>query len=300
MLTNFFSNTKPVNSIILITLFFCYVIIGFFTGYTETIGLGLFIWFFILFGVVNFITSRNNLTFDNSYFFLFFIMLFGYFPNTITIDSFFYSNLVLTLYVRRVYSLQSSKNSLKKLFDSGLWIGISFLIEPVSVIFFSMTYFSVTLHQHIDYKRLFAPIFGFIAPIILSFTYNFWYDQQDNFYRLFQWNLQYDISLYDSFSYKFSIGIILLLTIIGLFLKTPRTLAIKNTFRKSWMLLIFHFFLSCVLILIVPDKNGIELLYLFFPVAVIIANGFELFQKKWFADIILLLLFLGGIVSYII
>ncbi|CAM1341665.1 DUF6427 family protein [Tenacibaculum amylolyticum] len=300
MLTNFFSNTKPVISVFIIGLFLCYTTIGFFIGTVPLVSFGLFFWFFVLFGVANFVNSRNNLTFDNSFFFLFFVILLGYFSEAIQLNSIFYASLILMIYMRRVYSLQSPKNSIKKLFDSGFWIGICFLIEPFSILFFLMTYFAIILHQHLDYRKLLTPILGLLTPCIIFFTYHFWYDSMDNVYALLDWYTSYDFTIYTNVKYQFSIGVLLFLLLISLFLKTPKALAVKNAFRKNWILISLHLLLALVLMVIIKDRNGTEILYLLFPVTIIIANGFELFQKKWFADIILLLIFLGSFVPFLL
>lgn len=298
MLTNFFSNTKPVNSLFIIALFVCYLVIGFFTEISFSLNISTFCWYLALFGFVNFVNSRNNLTFDNSYFFLFFVFLLGCFPTTVSVNSFFYSNLVLVIFVRRVYSLQSSKNITKKLFDSGLWLGVSFLIEPFSLVFSFFIYLAMILHQHVDFKKLFIPILGFVSPVILFFTYSFWYESLDSFYKLFYWYTYYDFTFYNQFPLKLILTGILSITFIALLLKTPKALAVKNKFRKSWILVCFHFLLALVLLIIVKDRNGTEILYILFPSAIILANGFELFQKKWFADIILILFLIISFGSY--
>ncbi|WP_299618501.1 DUF6427 family protein [uncultured Tenacibaculum sp.] len=298
MLTNFFSTTKPVNSMFIITLFICYVATGFFTDYVSLVNIPLFLWFLTLFAIVNFVNSRNDLTFDNSYFFLFFVLLLGFFPETFKINTTFYSNIVLTLYVRRVYSFQSSKNIIKKLFDSGFWIGISFLIEPFTLLFFPLTFLAILIHEHIDIRRILSPILGFLVPLLLFFTYCFWYDNIAQFEQLFNWNTSYDFSFYNNFRYIILFSLLLLLVTISSALKSPQTLRVKNTFRKSWILVCLHFFFSLLLLLVLRTRNGSEVLYILFPAALVIANGFELFRKKWFADIIILVILAASLLPY--
>ncbi|WP_299672633.1 DUF6427 family protein [uncultured Tenacibaculum sp.] len=299
MLTNFFSTTKPVNSMFIIGLFICYVVAGFFTNYVNLVNVPLFLWFLTLFAIANFVNSKNNLTFDNSYFFLFFIILLSFFPETFKINTFFYSNLILTIYIRRVYSFQSSKNIIKKLFDSGFWIGISFLIEPFTLVFFPLTFIGILIHQHIDIRRILTPIIGFSVPIILYFTYTLWYENPDDFNVLFNWYTNYDFSIYNTSRYLILFGLILLLVTISSILKTPKTLRVKNSFRKNWILICFHFFFSLILLLILKDRNGSEVLYIIFPAALVIANGFELFQKKWYADFILIAILSASLFTYL-
>ncbi len=300
MLTNFFSNTKPFTSVIIIALFFCYVLSGYFTGFINDLNFSLVFWFLVLFGLVNFIKSRNNLTFDNSYFFLVFVILIGYFPSVINIDSFFYSNFILLVYVRRMYSLQSSKNTIKKLFDCGFWMGISVIIEPFTIVLFPLTFLSIFIHQHIDYRRLITPLLGFVTPIIIYFTYCLWYDNEQTFYNLLGFTTYYDFSIYFSFIYKFSLSILLVFTFLAFVMKTPKTLSIKNEFRRSWILVTIHLLSIIILLIIYKDRSGAELAYLIFPCAIIIANGFELIQKKWFSDLIMIGFFIGSLVHYFI
>ncbi|SNR17615.1 DUF6427 family protein [Tenacibaculum jejuense] len=298
MLTNFFSTTKPVNSMFIIGLFACYVVTSFFTNYIDVVNIPLFLWFLTLFGIVNFVNSRNNLTFDNSYFFLFFCILLGFFPEVFKINTLFYSNLILIIYIRRVYSFQSSKNIIKKLFDSGFWIGISFLIEPYTLLFFPLTFIGILVHEHIDVRRIFTPIIGFSVPIILYFTYCFWYSELENFYNLLSWKTNYDFSIYNTSRYIILFSLLLILITLASILKTPKTFRVKNTFRKSWILICFHFFFSLVLVVLLSERSGTELLYIIFPAALIIANGFELFQKKWYSDIILIGILSASLLSY--
>ncbi len=298
MLTNFFGNTKPVNSVLIIALFLSYLFISYFFGSIVQINFTLFFLFIIQFAVVNFINSRNELTFDNSYFFLFFITLIGFFPKSIIINTSFYTNLTLLLFLRKVYSLQSSKTILKKLFDGGFWIGISFILEPFSVIFIILIYASVLYHQRLSYQTLFAPVFGFITPIILYFTYCFWFDKSQHFHLLFNWYTSYDFQFYNTLGYCISFGIVGVLLFFSWLYKSSKALNIKNTFRKNWILISIHFLLSVLLFLVVKIKNGSELLYLFFPTAIIIANGFELIQKKWYADIVLIVILCSSFITF--
>ena len=84
--------------------------------------------------------------------------------------------------------------------------------------------------------------------------------------------------------------------IFAIILKSPKALAILNTFRKNWILTFIHLIISLLIVLLINTKTGSELLYIFFPVSIILANGLELFEKKWFADVILLLFLICSIV----
>lgn len=300
MLANFFGKSKPVNFIVLFALFLCYFLIGIFF---KEFSINLFkelAWFIVLFAVYNFIIAKNQLTFDNSFAFLFLVLLIGFFRDTIAINTTFYASLTVLLFLRKVYSLQTNKKTFHKLFDGGLWLGISFLIEPYTAFFTVLLYASIYLHQRFTYQTLLIPVVGFIAPVLLYFTYCFWYDNTADFLALFQWKYAFDISFYSQSKFVFSIVFISVFLLISLLLKTPKTLAISNKFKRSWILILIHLSISVLVLLLTEDKTGTEFLYVLFPVSIILANGLELFQKTIYADVILLLFLLASFGEFLL
>ncbi|WP_272150475.1 DUF6427 family protein [Tenacibaculum aiptasiae] len=300
MLANFFGKSKPVNFVVLFALFLIYFSLSLFS---KELSFGLFkelLWFIVVFSVYNFIIAKNQLTFDNSYAFLFFVILLGFFPDTLNINNTFYACLTVLLFLRKVYSLQSSKNVFHKIFDGGLWLGFSFLIEPYTAIFIILLYLSIFLHQRFTYQTLLIPIIGFSSPVFLYFTYCFWYDKTEDFQLLFNWNFSYKLDFYLNTKYLFPIIFISFLTLSSILLKSPKALAVLNTFRKNWILTLTHLTISLSIIFLIKDKIGSELLFSFFPISVVLANGLELFQKRWFADLFVIAALACSIILYFI
>ncbi|NVK07592.1 DUF6427 family protein [Tenacibaculum sp.] len=294
MLANFFGKSKPINFIVLFVLFLGYFVLSIFSkelSFNLVKELG---WFLVVFSVYNFIIAKNLLTYDNSFAFLFFVILIGFFPDTIQINKTFYANLTILLFLRKVYSLQSSKNILHKLFDGGLWLGISFLIEPYAPLLLILLYLSIFLHQRFTYQTLLTPVIGFFAPVFLYFTYYFWYDNLEKFWLLFDWNFYPDLSFYSHEKYLLPILFIVFFLVASIILKSPKALAVKNKFRKNWILILAHLTITTAILLLVQDGSGSEFLYVFFPVSVILANGIEFFQKKWYADAIIILFLIAS------
>ncbi|RKF05236.1 hypothetical protein C8N26_0639 [Tenacibaculum lutimaris] len=294
MLANFFGKSKPINFIVLFVLFLGYFVLNIFSkelSFNLLTELG---WFLVVFSVYNFIIAKNLLTYDNSFAFLFFVILIGFFPDVININKTFYANLTVLLFLRKVYSLQSSKNVFHKLFDGGLWLGISFLIEPYTALLIILLYLSIFLHQRFTYQTLLIPIIGIFGPVFLYFTYCFWYDEVEKFTSLFNWNLYPDLSFYSHQKSLFPILFISFFLIASILLKSPRALSVPNKFRKNWILVLTQFVISTIIFLLVEDGSGTEFLYVFFPVSVILANGIEFFQKKWYADAIIILFLIAS------
>lgn len=298
MLANFFGKSKPVNFIVIFALFLCYFLVS---SFSQNFSIEIFkelFGFIVVFSVFNFIITKNNLTFDNSYAFLFYVIFIGCFNEVIKLNNIFYANITTLLFLRKVYSLQSNKNVLHKMFDGGLWLGISFLIEPLTAVFALLLYASIYVHKRITYQTLLTPIIGFLPPLFLYFTYCFWYDKTDVFLNLFQWNEELNFNFYLNNIYLTPIVIIFIFMIISLFLKTPKTLSIKNTFRKNWIVILVHLACSFITVGLMSTREVSELLFLFFPTAIVLTNGIELVKKKWLVDIFITLFIILSIICF--
>ena len=134
---------------------------------------------------------------------------------------------------------------------------------------------------------------GFISPLIIFFTYTFWFDKNEEFTRLFYFDTSFSAELYVKSKYIWVIGTTFFLTIFAIILKSSKVLSVNNTFRKNWILLITNFFLLILLTILIPQKTESELIYILFPIAIILANGIELIEKKQFKDMILYFFFIG-------
>lgn len=295
MLTNFFGKSKPINTII---------IIGFFvTAYLLSVlkGRVIFQWeafplALVMFGAVNFIDIKNDLTLSNSYMFLFFVLLMCFFYETTTINSVFYENLMLFFFFRRVYSLQSYKKMYQKLFDAGLVLGFIFSLNstsaafnPYVIVFALFLYLAIFFYNRVSVRTLLIPAIGFVVPLFLHFTYCFLTDTVDAFYDVFRWDFNSNFSIYSQPKFLFPIVFTLFFTMIAFFVKTLKVIVTKSSFQSTWHLIITHFVLAVMVIVLTKNKTGSEFLYILFPMALILANGLELYRKKRIANIGLIL-----------
>jgi len=304
MLANFFGKTEPANFIILFVLFLGYFTTAFFLGFSGTdsifwIGslIGLYVLLFFFF---NFILAKNKLTLYNSYGFLSFVLLFGIFPFVIFDRQELIINLILLIMLRRVYSLRTPKSVLKKMFDSGFWLAILFVLEPFSLVFGILIYSSIFLFQKLNFRTFFVPIVGFIPPIMCYFTYCFWTDSINHFYQLFSWYTDYDFSFYTSEKVLIPLIFVGSMTFLSILFKTPKVFLVSGNYRKFWTLIILNLLVALGFIVLAKDRNGAELMYAFFPIAVILTNGIEEISKRFFQDVVLGIFALIPIVLFII
>ena len=304
MLANFLEKSKPINFILYLGLFFCFytrtivsmLFEGEFAWHIVFKSILLFIIFLSIFFFFNFIVSRNRLTFGHSYAFYVFTLSLILFLKTLCNFETLNLLLIQLLFLRKVYSFQSSKKVIQKIFDSGFWLGILCLIEPFSILFFILIYASIFLQQKRTINNLITPIIGFISPLIIYFTYLFWNDAAIVFFEIFNIKIADTLFIFDKSDPSWIFWGILFLTLFSTVLKSPKVLSVNNSFKKSWILLIINAITSVVFAVTVSNKNGSKIVYFLIPASIIIANGFEVIQKKIVKNILIILL-LGITVS---
>jgi hypothetical protein len=304
MLANFLGKSKPINFIILLSLFIgLFLFTFFFIFYNDRFEFSFLFkmassitFYLIVFFFSNFIVSKNNLTLDNSYAFFIFTVLLSYFLSTITTLKILIVLLLYTLLLRKIYSLKSPKKILQKLFDSGFWLGILFILEPYSAVFIVVMYAAIFLHQKPLINNLIVPIVGFLTPLIIYFTYCFWFDKLYLFTNLFYFETFHGSLFYAKNIFHWVAVCIISLSVISLFLKSPKAFSINNSFKKSWILLIVNLAIALFFALFIPKKNGMEFLFVLFPASVIIANGLESVHNTLIKNVFIIMLLASALV----
>ena len=300
MLANFFGKSKPINFIVLLLVFVCALFLNSFHSF-STVEVTLFyivekivfflVFTFLFFGV-NFIVSKNKLTQDNSYALLFYLLVISFF------SAYFYGYMVVFQYVihlfflRKIYSLQTLKEVFKKLFDAGLWLGVMCLMNPFLIVFSLLLFAVLIVHKRVRFQTVLISVIGFLTPIFLFFTYSFWIDEIPLFTDKFILYNTYDFSIYKETRFLVPLGGLSVFLLFAVFMKTGNAFSVNNRFKKSWILLLINLLLSISYLFFTFNRDGSELLIAAFPVAVILANGFESIQRKLLKEIGLILFML--------
>lgn len=302
MLANFLNKSKPINFIGLLVFFvlaFFYAV--FFDMYApekllkSSVVLLLFLTSFFIF---NFINTKNKLTLDNSFAFYTFTLIIVSLINALQDYNILFTTILYFLFLRKTYSLRSPKKTLEKLFDSGFWLGILFILEPFSILFFILIYAASYLHSKINIHTVFTPIVGFITPLILFFTYHFWCDTSQIFEELFNFRADFSLEFYYNTKYVWVFFGVIFFSVLAMFFKSMKTLSVNNTFRKSWILVMVNFATALIFLTSFVDKDGSELIFLVFPASIILANGIEIINKKTLKNLVLYLFLAASIIIH--
>lgn len=306
MIANFFNQTKPINFLVLSLL----VLLIFFSSLIQGYEGDTTLFFFVKYGlfllaailtvfVLNFIIRKNALCEDNSYAILFYILLWGLFPNSLLNGGVFVSNFILLFAFRRLYSLRSPLRTQEKIFDSAFWIGIASIFYLWSFLFLLLVYAAIWLFRRADWKNIWIPIVGYITPVFLAYTYLLAFDDVERFIQIWTFDFRLDVSLYNSFDFLWPVVFTGLLLLFSIYPTTRKSLLAKIDFKSTWQLLIVHLAVSLVVILIAPEKDGSEFSFLFFPLTIVFANFLQILERYWIKEGILYLFLLSLILIQI-
>ena len=305
MIANFFNQTRPINFLVLSVLVFVIFVVSLIHINSESLSF----YFFVKNGafltaailivyVLNFIIRKNSLTEDNSYAILFYILITSFFPQTFSNGGIFVANFILLFAFRKIYSLRTSTKTIEKIFDAAFWIGIASLFYIWSLLFMILLYAAILIFRKADWRNFLIPLLGLITPIFLSYTYLLYFDDLGRFKRIWLIDYAFDLSIYNSAKFLIPLITMGLLVVVSIFPTTNKSLIAKIDVKSTWFLLIAHFFVSVLIVLLAPDKDGSELLFLFFPVSILFANYLQLLNRYWIKEAILYLFIIISLVVY--
>ena len=161
MLANFFGKSNPANFIVIFSIFLGLFLaksissISIITVNLVVEQVSILALFLLMFLFYNFILSKNKLTLYNSYGLLLFVLFFGFYPETMSNRNEVFLNVLLLVFLRRVYSIRSGKDVYKKIFDSGFWLGILFPAGSNNCYFWNTNVFIYWVVSKNKYKNTF-------------------------------------------------------------------------------------------------------------------------------------------------
>jgi len=294
MITTIFSKSKPINflivfSITLIAFLMLPIKYGIVFNSTTSIwiNLGVFLIAYLSILILNFVVTKNLLSQQNNYEILVFALFFLAIPQAFLDYKIILSNFFILLALRRIISVRSKKETIKKLFDSGFLIGIATLFYFWAILFFPLVFIALLLFSETTPKYYLVPFIGLATVALLAISTSLLI-YQDYFTSLhLNPDVNFDFSSYNSLQF---ITVITMIASFGLWSSLFYLNDIKKkmrSYRPSYKILFASCVLATVIVVLTPIKNGSEFLFLFGPLAVIITNYVETIKEKWFKEVFL-------------
>ena len=295
MISSFFSKANPIHLVIVCFIMLLVFVTTKFYYLDESLTITVFIKQTALFiisltsvFVLDFLSNKNNLTKKNSYKILIFSLFIALLPETYLNSQILIANLFILLALRRIISLRSNKEIIKKLFDAAFWLSIATLFYFWSILFFILIVIGIILYRVVNIKNWIIPIVGILTVAIIwsSYMIIMGYDLILYFQNLI--NFSFDISTLNNKRIVISCTIILSYGIWSLLYFIRYLKAKSKKSRPSFIIIIFMIIISLLVVAVAPYKNGSEFLFLFAPLSIIITNYLETISEKWFKEALLL------------
>jgi hypothetical protein len=285
MLTSFFSKSKPIHFIlvmIFMTMTFFWNLSAKWVISFEMADLPFYLLLLLalLFSMflIDFVSSKNDLTKNNTFRIAFFALFIAVFPETFLNAEILFANLFLLLAVRRIISLRTKKDISKKIFDSSLWIAVAALISFWSVLFFVLLYAAIILYTN-RIRDYLIPLTGAACVLLLWNVYTLITTELFYLPHFSSQDFSFDFSEY--FSNGKLIQIVLVGTLfLAAFLYSQVFSKRRKKFRSRNLLLYFLTVLSLGIIILIPKKDTAEFLFFALPFCVIVSNFMELSKLK--------------------
>ncbi len=297
MITSIFNKSKPINFIIVFFIILLASSISFFKIESNTINLNSFLVFVSLFIgayfamlVLNFVSGKNSLTQSNN----FEIVLFGFFllmvPQTTASLKLTLANIFLLFSLRRLISLRSQKNIKKKLFDAAFWVTLAALCYSWAMLFIILIPIAIFLYTDNKLRNWLIPLTGIVVVLLISYCICFLmnYDLVTSVINNFK--VSFDFSPYNTVQFLITLTVLFSFGLWSLIFYIKNINLKKKSFRPAFYIIIWTVIISFLILIIAPQKSGQEFLFIFAPLAIIIATYVEVIREKWFKEVFFLIL----------
>jgi len=303
MITSVFSKSKPINFLIVFLIALTAFIIAIYRGNFEAFNAMRIIKLILQFGciyfsvlVLNFIVDKNNLSLKNNYEILLFSLFLLLIPQTTTNAFIVLSNGFILLALRKILSMHSKKRIKKKLFDAAVLIGIASLFHFWSILFFVLLFATILYYAEVDIKNWVVPFLGVFTVYIIT-TASLLVINEDFFnIDAIVPRVSFDLTHYNTLSYIVSITMLLSFGFWAslFYLKVIRKK--KRNYRPGYKIVFAASIIAAVIVIISPEKNGSEFLFLFGPLTIVITNYIDTIEEKWFKELFLFFILIIPIV----
>ncbi|MFD1161300.1 MULTISPECIES: DUF6427 family protein [Hwangdonia] len=294
MITSLFKKSKPINfAIVFFIMLFAFIVLN--IKYVKAPVTGtffiketfLFLVSYVSVLALSFIVGKNSLTQKSNYEIVLYSLFLLALPQTVSHPDIIYANFFVLLGYRRIISLRSQINVNKKLFDAAFWIAIAALFYFWAILFFVLIIITLLLYTDNNIKHWLIPFTGLLTVFLISISVSIIWD--DSFFGIFSSlpELSYNFNNYNSAQYVIIITMLLSFGVWASIFYIKNIKQKKKALRPSFYVVLFAVLIGFLIIVFAPNKDGSEFLFLFAPLAIIIANYIEIIQEKWFKELFL-------------
>jgi len=249
-----------------------------------------FLFFLASMFLVVFIITKNKLTQKNSFAALYFFILISLMPQTLADHKIIIANGFILLSYRRIFSLETKLNMKKKYFDAALWLSIASLFYFWSILYFIPLLATIILRLNDWAKHLLVIVFGAGSARLLVYLFAILFGTPTSFLMFYPPKVDLGLLSHIPEVMKVSLAIISVMT-IGSVLSLFSPLILKNSkSRNNFIVLFLMLFTGFGISLLAVNMFVENMLFVIFPLAVIMANSTQHQRRSWLSDLFLMVL----------
>jgi len=297
MITRFFSTSKPIHLVLVSFFVFGLFFVVRLGHYSEGINatqilkeLALYSITILSIFVLSFFVNKNNLTKQNSFKILFFSLFLACIPETIQHGYIIFSNVFILFAIRRLISLRSNLYVKKKLFDAAFWIVLASLFYFWSFLFLILVFAALIFYSIGQINNWIISFTGILTVILIVVCYYIITENSFGDINMYVDSLSFDFSKYNKLNLIISITIILSLGLWAMVFYVRKLQDKTRAYRPSFILILIALTIGATIVILAPNKNGSEFIFLFAPLAIIMTNYIESIKETWFAEVFVWLL----------
>ena len=249
-----------------------------------------FLFFLASMFLVVFIITKNKLTQKNSFAALYFFIFISLMPQTLADHKIIIANGFILLSYRRIFSLETKLNMKKKYFDAALWLSIATLFYVWSILYFIPLLATIILRPNDWVKHLLVLVFGAGSAGLLVYLFASVFGTPPSFLMFYPRKVNLGLFSHTPEVMKVSLAIISVMT-IGSVLSLFSPLILKNSkSRNNFIVLFLMLFTGLSISLLAVNMFVENMLFVIFPLAVIMANFTQHQRRSWLSDLFLIVL----------
>lgn len=206
------------------------------------------------------------------------------------------NNFFLIWSLDKALIMDKERNSIKRYFESGFFLGLGALIYPNIYVFIILIWLTLIILHQSKWRDWSAVLFGFFTPVLIYWSILFLNSKQDQSYANFQ-KIIFKTTTLPSFSTYAYIPLIVIssLFIIGMLI-SMRYVGIKKISTRKYYNFFFWFLLTTLAIIYFHPAIGLELIYMLsIPLAFLSTLFYTEVRNWWVKEIFFTLTILSAI-----
>lgn len=293
MISSFFNKTRPVNYLTTALLFVFLTVVNVVVHFAvlhEPLTwwvLASVLLQFLTIIIAGFTATINKFSDTNTYIIFLLVLFFASFPATLFHTKLLTANILVLLGIRRFLGLKTNNRIKAKIFDTFLFLTLAIFLFKWAALYLVIAYIAILLFQAQDLRNWIIPFVAMALIYVFYIIYQFYIAVACINLPIPKFSF---IPKYEEFFNPAFVVPLAYMALIGFWsvLKSLVSYSSKpiHQLKPDW-LIILCLLAAVVIIIFTGNANGAEVVFAFFPLAVLIAAVVEKIQIKWLKETVL-------------